>query len=278
MAVQPTLTRPLYWQHYVRIVLVAAFLIVTTPLTLHSMSNVGSVGFDFEMYGEAARRYFDGGLYASTDTYAYRYSPVLAPALIGVEWLGISLWRALHVVALLALPLTWPVRLMLLVSWPFWFDVSTGNVMVFLVLAAAWAVRGNRYATGAFLVAALLIPKPLLLPVLAWLLWQRQEWRRPFIVMAVIHGVAVLATGWADEWLYRLVASGDEMGLSINLAPSRFLGWWWMLVAAPLAVWLTVKGRLGWASLMASPYWLPYYLLLPLAALERHDRPEAVKG
>ena len=31
-----------------------------------------------------------------------------------------------------------------------------------------------------------------------------------------------------------------------------------------LAVWLTWQGRLGFASLAASPYWLPHYLLMGL--------------
>ena len=40
-----------------------------------------------------------------------------------------------------------------------------------------------------------------------------------------------------------------------------------MVIGLPLAAWLTWKGRLGLASLAASPYWLPYYLLMLLLEL-----------
>lgn len=260
------LPRPLDWRLWLLAAALAPVLTVNVLLAAKDIAGMGPVAFDWRIYVEASHRYFDGSLYALTDTYGYRYSPVLAPALRGLEWIGLDAWRFLHLAAVALLP-TWRLRLVTLALWPFWFDVLLGNVMIFVLLAAVWALRGSAVATATFLGMALLIPKPLMLPVLAWLLWQRPAWRVPFLAMVGAHGVAVLATGYADEWLPRLLTSGDEMALVINLGPTRWSGWWWMAVAAPVAVWLTWKGRLGWASLLASPYWLPYYGLLPLLEL-----------
>lgn len=46
----------------------------------------------------------------------------------------------------------------------------------------------------------------------------------------------------------------------------------WVPIGLALAAWLTWKGRLGYASLAASPYWLPYYLLFALLELVRRDQ------
>lgn len=115
----------------------------------------------------------------------------------------------------------------------------------------------------------LLMPRPLMLPVAASLLLYRPEWRIPFALAFVGHAGAVLATGWADEWLTMLASSTTETDSGLNLGPSRFIGLWWIALAFPAAAWLTWRGRLGWASLLAAPYWLPYYLLLPLLEVDR---------
>ena len=52
----------------------------------------------------------------------------------------------------------------------------------------------------------------------------------------------------------------------------------WLLIGVPLATWLTVKGRPGFASLAASPYWLPYYLLFLLLELPRSRVKRPVEG
>lgn len=43
-----------------------------------------------------------------------------------------------------------------------------------------------------------------------------------------------------------------------------------MLIGAPLAVIAFRRGYIGVASLLANPYWLPYYLLLPILDLTGH--------
>jgi hypothetical protein len=51
------------------------------------------------------------------------------------------------------------------------------------------------------------------------------------------------------------------------------MGQWWLVVGIPLAAWLTVRGRVGWAALAASPDWLPYYLLMPILELATPQKP-----
>ena len=72
---------------------------------------------------------------------------------------GITAWRVAHFVAL-ALLGSPKLALLLLVCYPFWFDVATGNLLVFVLLAAAWAYRGNRLATGIYLALCVLVPRP----------------------------------------------------------------------------------------------------------------------
>lgn len=227
----------------------------------------GARAVDFEQYVEASRRVGDGDLYAVTETYAYHYSPILAYLFAPVSVVGILGWRLLHIVAALALP-TWPMRLLALASWPFWYDVEAGNILIFSVLAAAWALRGSMVASAAFLLLAMLVPRPLMAPAAIWLLWQRPSWRLPFAAAFVVHLAAVLALGRGDDWVAALLAAGEDVTIPSNIGPSRFIGLLpWLALGVPLAAWLTWKGRLGIASLAASPYWLPYYLLMLLLEL-----------
>jgi len=216
--------------------------------------------FDWDIYVEAARRFPLGTLYDWHQPYFYRYAPQLAPVLGLLTGIGLVAWRVAHFVALAALP-SRRLALLLLVSYPFWFDVNTGNLMVFVLLAAAWAYRGNNVATGAYLVLCVLVPRPIMLPLLAWILWQRPGWRLPFVGIAAVGLLAALPTGYLPEWLGSLFRSGaDEIGNDFNLSPSQFIGAAWLIIGVPLAAWLTFRGRLGWASMAVSPYLLPYYV------------------
>lgn len=231
----------------------------------------GSDPIDWFSYWQASIRVHAGGLYEDSDLgfYHYRYSPVLAYATGFLGFIGIWGWRALHVVGLALLP-TWGMRIATVVSWPFWFEVNAGNLMIFVAVAGVWALRGSRVGTVAFFALALLVPRPLMLPLVLWILWKRPEWRLPFAGLFVIHLVAVLASGWADSWLMRLLAAGpEELVSEFNYAPSRLIGNAWLLVALPAAAWLTLKGWIGAASVLASPYWLPYYWLVLLLDWDR---------
>ena len=55
-----------------------------------------------------------------------------------------------------------------------------------------------------------------------------------------------------------------QVGIAFDVGPARLVGGWWIPMGLVLAAILTWRGRLGWASLAISPYWLPYYLMMPL--------------
>lgn len=230
----------------------------------------GGPAVDWLQFVEGGRRVFGGDLYETSETYGFRYSPLVAYVFVAVGEIGTVAWRLLHVAGALALP-TWPMRLVTFAAWPFWYDVETGNVMIFVLLAAAWALRGNALGLVGFLVLALWFPRPLMLPVLAFILWRQPVWRLPAAAIVVGMLVGTLLTGWAAEWAALLTTLDHEVASPNNLGPTRFLGAWWLLVGVPTAAWLTWQGRLGWASLAVSyPYVLPYYLVM--LVLEIPDR------
>ena len=245
-----------------RAVIVAALILalVANVIGLATLVIDHARPFDWDNYVEAARRFPLGTLYDWAYPYGYHYAPQLAPVLGVLTVLGITVWRAAHFVALAMLP-SRRLALLLLVSYPFWADVNTGNLMVFVLLAAAWAYRGNRGATATYLVLCVLIPRPIMLPLLGWVLWQRPAWRWPFVGIALIGILSAIPTGYLPDWIGSFVASGvKDIANDFNLSPSRFLGGLWLAIGVPLAAWLTLRGRLGWASMAISPYLLPYYV------------------
>ena len=143
---------------------------------------------------------------------------------------------------------------------PFATILHVVNSLAIPVLASkSYSIFGEVFISN----RGLLIPRPLMIPVAVWLIWKRPEWRLPFATALVVHGVAVLALGWAGDWGTAMLAAGEDVAIPSNVGPSRFIGTIpWLVVGLPLAVWLTWKGRVGLASLAASPYWLPYYLLM----------------
>jgi len=224
----------------------------------------GSDPIDWHTLAAGSERFWQGTLYAEAEWwYHFRWSPVAAPVLALVAWIGPTAWLVLHVVALLGLP-GWR-RLVALASYPFWFDVHAGNILVFSLVAASWGLRGKPWGIGATLVLTLLVPRPLMLPLAAWIVWQHPRWRWPFAAMFVVHALAVVATGYATEWIEVLIGSTSEIRQWINVAPSAWLGLWWMLAALPLAALAFWHGYPATSGLLLQPYWLPYYLLMPLA-------------
>jgi hypothetical protein len=229
----------------------------------------GSQAADWSSFVEAGRRITSGGsVYAVEADYAFRYSPLLAYVFAALAPMGVLAWRFLHLAALGAMVAAdrrlWPVAAMALAAWPFWFDVDAGNLITFVLVTGALALRGKPVGIGAFLILALLVPRPLMLPLLGWCLWRHPNWRIPFAGMAVAAGLLTLLTGQAAAWLSVLVASTDEISSVLNFGPSRLLGIAWVPFGLALAVFLTFRGRIGLASLAASPYWFPYYFLMLL--------------
>lgn len=253
---------------------VAAFIGVLVALnvvySVQTVLRMPDVPFDWAIFVQASERVRGDGLYTDAEGYSYRYSPVLAWAFAAVGWIGPTLWRAMHVAAALAMP-SWRLRAATLLAWPFWHDVETGNVVVFVLLSAAWAMRGNRLGLLTFFAWTLLVPRPLMLPIAGWLLWRHPASRTPFAAMLGIHAIAVLGTGWGIEWVGQLAASTEAAASAHNLSPSRFVGLWWLVVGLPLAAWLTARSHVGLAALAVSPYLLPQYLLIALIDL-RHVR------
>jgi hypothetical protein len=220
---------------------------------------------DWRIMQRAAQLAGSPELYELRGIDTFVWSPVSAYALKVLEPLWFEAWQLVIVMAALAMP-TWRLRLLVLASWPFWQDWIFGNLLTLIFLASVYAWRGSRVGTVAFLAFALLIPRPLLIPMLVWILWKRPEWRWPFVAIFVLHALLVLWSGLGAEWIATLAHVGPGlMDMEINRGPSRILGYWWFVIGAPLGAWLFWRGRVGWAGLAISPYVWSYYLfwLLP---------------
>jgi hypothetical protein len=214
----------------------------------------------------------------SSDPYAadgFRWSPVAAWILGLLMPMGIGAWRLLHFAALLVLR-DWRVMALVLVSFPFWVDMVSGNVLVFAFVAAWVAVRGSKIGGLVFLALVMLMPRPLFVPVTAWLLWKRPALRIPMAALLLGTIALVVSSGLGPEWMSRLASSGSELGHPQNIAPSHWIGVAWIPIGAFLAVVLTWRGRLGLASLAAAPYLFAYYLLFGF--LELAPSPSARNG
>jgi hypothetical protein len=227
-------------------------------------------------FGYFARAVTLADPYAAIPDYAYRWSPVMLAPLSFVLWIGIWPWRLLHVIAAATMP-SWPLRIATLVSWPFLFDLQLGNLVTFVLWFAAWGLRGRWWGIAGFLALTLLVPRPLMLPVAAFLLWRHRDWWLPFACMFAVHAALVAASGLGPAWLDSFSRSAFDLTNDYNLAPTRWLGIAWLPVGLALAAILTLRGRLGLASMMASPYWLPYYGLLVLLEV-RDGRAEHHRG
>jgi hypothetical protein len=244
-----------------------ALLIVAVMVNIYLLGIIiagfffSDVGFDWALYKEAGRRVFEGGLYSWPGTpYAFRYSPVSAYLFAALTPLGYLGWSLLHIASLAALPRR--LAILALVTFPFWADVYNGNLTTFAVVAAVAALAGSRFGAVSLFALAVLAPRPLVLPVILWLLWKRPNLRLIFVAVFVIHLALVLASGWGGEWLASFSRSADDFAGRVDFGPARFIGVAWVPIGLALAAWLTWKGKLGLASLAASPYWLLHYFLM----------------
>ena len=262
------LPRPLAWRAYAWAAIATLnFILVAVTVAAFLYADVG---VDWAIFTEAGQRFFSGDLY-EWEGLPYRYSPVLAPLFLVP--IGFAGWTALHFAALLALPRK--VAAITVLSFPFWNDVYNGNTMTFVFVAAFLAVSGNRWGAYGFAALALLTPRPVMLPVLAWLLWRHREYVLPFGAMFVVHAAAVWATGWGPEWISHLIETGPrDIYAGHDLGPSQWFGLWWYPIGLAAATWLTWKGRLGLASIAVLPFWLMhYFLMLLLEFRDKESRP-----
>jgi hypothetical protein len=260
----------------------AGLLVAAAGLSLYVSSPTivavfdGSYVFDWTNFIEAGERFGTGTLYDIEPPYAFRWSPVAAWLLGFITLMPLWLWQLLHLAALLLIR-PWLLAVAVLVSYPFWFDVQTGNVMTFVAVAGLLALRGGRVATAVFLVLTVLIPRPLMIPLAVWLLWKRPETRLPFLAFFAVHAVVVVALGYAADWLTALTSVQVELVNAYNFGPSRLIGALWIPIGLALAACLTWRGRLGLASLAISPYWLPYYFLMLILEFARGEAPVRVQ-
>jgi hypothetical protein len=232
---------------------------------------------DWWDYVEAGRRAWAGQpIYDWVGTYEFRYSPLAAYAFGLIAPLGIVAWRLVSLASLFLLPRR--LGLMALVCLPLWLDLYAGNITTIVFVLAALAIAGNRWAIGGYLLMVLLIPRPLMLPVALWLLWKHPDWRTRFIFMLATEAVVIVLLGSAAPWLVSAISGRSDFGGPFDFGPGRFIGPIWVPIGLALAAWFVSKGRLGYASLAASPYWLPYYplmLLLELASPRRSSEDQA---
>ena len=252
--------RPLDWRS-----LWPAALVVLAVVNVALIQDVVQEGLpaDWDIYIEAGRDAWSGRpIYDDSLAYPFTYSPLLAYLFGAIAPIGYAGWWVLHLLAAGALP--FPLSLIALASFPFWWDAMAGNVVIFQVLLGAWAMRGQAWAIGGTFLLAVLVPRPVLLPLLAWLLWRHPAWRLPFVVIAVTLLAASFATGQGVEWLATAVGRASDMQHPFNLGPSAYIGLAWIPIGLALAAWLVRRGNVGLACLAASPYLLPYYLLFGL--------------
>lgn len=256
-----------FWSRWVRILLVAALalanLIGLVRLGVEVAEvglarAVGHVGFDWLAFREAGELAVSGG---NPYDAVYRWTPAAAWLLYWLTLVPWPVWQLAHVAAALAMP-TWTLRGLTLLAYPFWYDVLVGNIMVFVALLAAWALRGRAWAMGGFLAVAVLAPRPLMLPIAAWIVWKRPEWRLPAAGIAAAAILGSLLVGNLGAWISRLLESGGQVEEVVNLAPSALIGLAWVPIGIALAAWLAWRGRLGWASVALQPYLIPNYLLM----------------
>lgn len=202
----------------------------------------------------------------------YRYSPVaiwlIQPVAIAGGAVG---FLALQFLALLALPVR--IGLIVAISWPFWFNVLWGNPFTLVFVAAFWAVRGHRVGVIAYIVLTLLMPRPVQLPLLLWLLWKEPWVRVPFVAIFAAHAALVIWSGYASEWVIALLGtSGSESAMAYNFGPTRIFGYAWFVIGVPLALYLW-RRHPAWAGIAIAPYMLGQYWLMVLADRSIGPRP-----
>lgn len=170
--------------------------------------------------------------------------------------------------AVLAFLRPWWVIPVVLLFWPFWEDTLAGTDLTFAFVSAWTALNGSRIGGAAFVIHSAFIPRPLMLPVLAYLLVKRPEMRWWFAGAVLFVLGYSLAVGQLDDWALRMIDNAKVSSLA-NLSPSAWIGWWWIPIGLALSVWFTVKGRFGLASLAISPYIGMYYLMMGLLELRQ---------
>lgn len=247
-----------------RYVALAIYVLVNVPLVGYV---VGLAPVDWRVLADAPAAFFRGDLYRPADV-PFLWSPVSALLMVIIAPIGFYGWAALHVAAL-GLLRDRGLILLAAVSAGLWADLALGNTLVFVFVFGVLALRGSRFGSIAYIVLCALMPRPLQLPLLIWLLWQRPQLRIPATAIFIAHAGLVIATGYGAEWLGALMTTADQqIAAGPNWGPTGLIGAAWLVAGVPLAVLLTRHGLVGLAGLAMSPYLFPQYLLLALVDVE----------
>lgn len=207
----------------------------------------------------------------------WRYSPLMLPVVsimvAGGPWvLGLVHLAAVATLARLGGWMIWLVAL----SAFFWVDLIVGNVFTLVAVAGAFAIAGSRSGALLYVLLSLLMPRPVQIPLVLWLVWRRPELRIPIALIFVFHAAAVVASGFAIPWLGSLFGSLSQMAEPFSVGPARIVGVWWLVIGIPVAALMVWRGSArvaALAGLAASPYLLPQHLLMGVIAV-----PEAPAG
>jgi hypothetical protein len=247
------------------LVFASMLIALETAVVMALMPEIRNGAIDWDSFVLAGQEITAGRSPYGIEGFPFRWNPLAAYGFALLAPVGLLGWSLLHF-AVLGLLRDWRLIALAVTSWPFWFDLDLGNALTFVAVAGVLALRGSMVASVGYFALCALMPRPLMLPLMVWLLWKQPRTRVPFVATMAVMGAATLATGWADEWLATLLSSTEQIDHFWNWGPSRLVGAWWLVVGIPLGVWLTYRGKVGWAGLVISPYVLPYYGLLLLAS------------
>lgn len=260
-----------------------ALAVIRPEALVHTISGpfLGWPAADWSVYVDAARQGWVPEVYrepaglTACDVCYYRYSPAALPLFALLAPAGQTAWQLLH---LAVLPLLgWELAVAVLLSWTFWADVATGNTVTFVLIAAVSAIRGSQAGTAMYFTLGFLIPRPFMLPLMAWLLWKRPESRPIFLVLFVAHGLVVAASGLGPDWVAALAHELAQPEL-FNVAPSYWIGSLWLPLGIVLGIGLWRMGYPGLAGLAISPFLLPFHMLFAFTFPDEHRRRPAGLG
>ena len=175
-------------------------------LVILFQSDQVGVAPDYQQYVAAADRAFAGEpLYGPE--WKWRYAPVAAYLMAPIVSIGLLGWSVLHVLALLFVR-PWWLAILMLVSWPFWVDVVSGNTVTFVVVAGLVALRGSTSATYVYWALCLFMPRPFQLPLALYLFWRRRDLWRGAAALGVGMVAVTLVVGQGREWIAYLLREG----------------------------------------------------------------------
>ena len=208
-------------------------------------------GIDLQLVVDAGGRFAAGQpIYADPRFLYPPLAAILAGPLTHLDFLALSIAYALLKVAIavagvltIGQALTrWQqlaAILIVVLCLPFLHDVMLGNANVLLVGAMVPALFGrDRTRNGILLgLATAIFAKPLVLPVLLWLLvWRRQTWRGTVLtgLAATAVGAVVAGPSKYADWVQALLAGGSRFSVPFagNHGVTALVPALWLPVAA----------------------------------------------